>query len=104
VEAGVPQGSVLGPILFNIFINDIPKSRNSGLAVYADDIAVFTSSWSTALLARRLQTYVNDILQFFMDWKMSINPDKSEAIVFTRRRYKSLPPIRVLNYSVPWTK
>jgi len=39
-----------------------------------------------------------------MDWKMSINPDKSEAIIFTCRKHKSLPPIRVLNYLVPWTK
>jgi len=94
VEAGVPQGSVLGPILFNVFINDIPKSRNSELAVYADDTAVFSSSWDASLLARRLQTY---------DWKMSINPEKTEAIIFTRRSYKLPPSIRILNHSVPWT-
>jgi len=103
VGAGVPQGSVLGPVLFNIFINDIPKSRNSGLAVYADDTAVFASSWSTTLLTRGLQMYVDDILQYFTDWRMSINPDKSEAIIFTRRRYASPPPIRVLNHKVPWS-
>jgi len=101
MDAGVSQGSVLGLVLFNIFINDIPKSRNSGLAVYADDTAVSTSSWSTALLTRRLQTYVDDILRYFTDWKMSINPDNSEAIIFTRKKYKSPPPIRVLNYVVP---
>jgi len=103
VDAGVPQGSVLGPVLFNIFINDIPKSRNSGLAVYVDDTAVFTSSWNTALLTRRLQTYVDDILQYFADWRMSINSDKSEAIVFTRKKhnYKPPQPIRMLNHTIP---
>jgi len=101
IRAGVPQGSVLGPVLFNIFINDIPKSRNSGLAVYADDTAVFTSSWSTALLTRKLQAYIDDITQFFTDWRMSINPDKSEAIIFTRRKHVLPPPVRVLNYAVP---
>jgi len=104
-EAGVPQGSVLGPILFNIFINDIPKSRKSGLVVYADDTAVFTSSVEySALLTRRLQTYIDDVLQFFTNWKMSINPDKFETIIFIRRKYKSPPPIWVLNYTVPWSR
>jgi len=37
VETGVPQGSVFDPVLFNIFINNIPKSRKSGFAVYAND-------------------------------------------------------------------
>jgi len=103
VDAGVSQGSVLGPML--LFINDIPKSRNSGLAVYADDTTVYTSSWSTALLTRRLQTYVDDILRYFTDWRMSINSDKSKAIVFTRKKYKNKPPppIRVLNYAIPWS-
>jgi len=102
-NAGVPQGSVLGPVLFNIYINDIPKSRKTGLAVYADNTAIYSSSWSTALLAYRLQTHVDDILQYFSDWKMSINPDKTEAIVFTRRRQRLPPPIQIVGYKVPWS-
>jgi len=101
-NAGVPQGSVLGPVLFNIYINDIPKSRETGLAIYVDT-AIYSSSWSTALLAYRLQTHVDDILQYFVDWKMSINPDKTEAIVFTRRRQRLPPFIRIIDYKVPWS-
>jgi len=98
-NASVPQRSVLGSVLFNIYINDIPKSRKTGLAVYA----IYSSSWSTALLAYRLQTHVDDILQYFLNWKMSINPDKTEAIVFTRRRQRLPPPIQIVDYKVSWS-
>lgn len=43
IEAGVPQGSVLGPILFNIYTSDIPRMEGVNLALYADDIVVYTS-------------------------------------------------------------
>ncbi|XP_011699550.1 PREDICTED: RNA-directed DNA polymerase from mobile element jockey-like [Wasmannia auropunctata] len=85
VAAGIPQGSRLGPLLFNAFANDIPRTTTTQLAVYADDTAVFTSSWSPTLLSHRLQSHVDTIIQYFSDWKMAINADKTEAICFTRK-------------------
>jgi len=101
VISGVPQGSILGPVLFNI--NDIPKFHNTQLAVYADDTAIYTSSWSVALLKSRLQRHVDDILQFFSDW-MSINSEKTEAVIFTRRSIILPPLVNVDGYGVPWSK
>lgn len=101
---GVPQGSILGPVLFNIFINDMPKLSNTHLAVYADDTALYTSSWSPVLLKTRLQVHIDAILQYFSDWKLAINADKTEAIVFTHKRLTMPPPVKVLDYRVPWSK
>jgi len=57
-----------------------------------------------ALLTNKLQSHVDDILQFFSNWRMSINPDKIEAIIFLRRSMILFPPVRVKNYRVPWSK
>ena len=70
VPAGVPQGFILGPIFFNIYINDIPKINSCELALYADDKAIFSSSWQLSTLIPRLQSYINDILTFFANWKL----------------------------------
>jgi len=103
VVSGVPHGSILGPTFFNVFINDISKSRNTHLVIYVDDTAIYSSSWSMVLLTSRLQKH-DDVLQYLSDWKMSIYPEKTEAIIFTCKRMTLPPLIRVNDYSVPWSK
>lgn len=84
--AGVPQGSVLGPILFNIFINDAPKTKNVDESLFADDKAYFTSSCRVSAITRRLQEASVKISKYYDKWKIKLNTSKTEAIIFTKRR------------------
>lgn len=64
IKAGVPQELTLGPILYNIFTNDIPTSNKTYLAIYADDTAIYASSWNPRQSSRYIQDYLEQILDF----------------------------------------
>ena len=85
IPAGVPQGSLLSPHLFNIYINGIPKPKNCDLAIYADDTALFTNvdSQDIEQLISNLEQGLKKIKKYFSDWKIRINESKTEAIIFT---------------------
>lgn len=95
INAGVPQGSVIGPVLYILYINNIPKIPKTHLALYADDTAVYTSSWRLDTVANRLTQSAYKINKEFKKWRTKLNNNKTEAIMLTKRRPKSLPDIDV---------
>lgn len=88
VEAGVPQGSILSPHLFNIFINDVPTPKDCQLSVYADDTALFCNvPWKNARKVKNiLVSALEKVSKFFKAWKIKVNSAKTEFIVFTHSR------------------
>lgn len=84
-RAGVPQGSVLGPVLFNYFINDIPKFPKTQVAIYADDTAILAHSFSAQVATYQIQIHLNLILKFLQQWKIHLNKHKTEHIIFARK-------------------
>lgn len=83
--AGVPQGSVLGPTLFNLFINDIPKFEKTSIAIYADDTAIYAHSYYAQAALLQNQIHLDRIIKHFEKWKININPEKTENITFSRK-------------------
>ncbi|GFW09867.1 RNA-directed DNA polymerase from mobile element jockey [Trichonephila clavipes] len=99
----VPQGSLLGPKLFNLYINDIPKAAEVHLAMYADDTAIFTQNIYNCNIIERLQNYVIRLETWLNDWKIKVNASKSACLLFTRQRcIGNLPHVNNFNQPVPW--
>ncbi len=83
IKCGVPQGSILGPLLFLIYINNINNSLTYGnLTQYADDIAMCLSSKSKTNLEIRSNIDLNCCVQRFLEHNLKTNIEKSSYINF----------------------
>lgn len=104
IKASVPQGSVLGPILYILYINDFPKFDKTDLALFADDSAIYTNSWRTDTIANRLTKAAKKINNHFSKWKIKLNSQKTEAILLTKRRPQITPKAKVNNIDIEWSE
>lgn len=82
ILAGVPQGSVLGPILFNVSNYDIPLSADFDLLQFADDTAVAISYDSAKGIESKINKYLFTLNKWYYNWKFILSEDKSELIHF----------------------
>ena len=85
-KAGVPQGSVLSPLLFLIYVNDLPTShhKQNSLSQFADDTAQWAFSLNIHIAAKLLQQDLLKLAMWCAKWRIKLNPTKTKVIIFSR--------------------
>ena len=83
VTSGVPQGTVLAPLLFLCFINDLPEKITSKIRLYADDVLLY-STINSVEDCYNLQEDLNTLNKWSQTWKMIINTSKCEFLRITK--------------------
>ena len=74
---GVPQGSLLNPILFIMYVSDIPQSENvqkTTLSQFSDDIAIWAYGRNTIMSQYKIQKHLNKIIKWCNIWRIKLNP------------------------------
>ena len=91
VSCGVPQGSILGPLLFLVYINDMAVSLDCMLSLYADDSALLFSHRDSSVIAERLSIELTACKKWLVDNRLSLHVGKTESILFgSGRRLKGV--------------
>ena len=104
VNAGVPQGWILGPLLFLVFINDLPNGLKSNPETFVVDTSLFSVIHDVNVSQIELNKDLDKINNWAYQWKMSLNPDpskKAQEVIFSRKINNVLhPPLTFNNVDV----
>lgn len=104
ILAGVPQGSVLSPTLYNIFTSDLNITK-SEKAFFADDTCLYESAKSPNKIIRNLNAASKQLTDYSTKWKIKLNDTKTNATFFTRRTAQKWLPsegIKVRDCHIAW--
>ncbi len=100
INAGVPQGSILGPLLFLIYINDIVQNIQANIRLFADDTSLYIIVDDPINSSNILNNDLETIQQWSEQWLVKFNPSKTETMLFSRKVNKPLHPNLVMNGSI----
>ena len=101
LKAGVPQGSVLGPLLFLLHINDIADDIECLVRLFADDSSLMYSSENKIEIEGRLNTDLVALDHWAKQWLINFNPQKTEFVIFSLRKDDSSLDLRFNDQPIP---
>ena len=93
--AGVPQCSVLSPLLFLIYVNDLPKphNRQNSKSQFSDDTALWAASKNVQFAAKRLCKDIRKLAKWCAKWRIKLNPEKNQGHhilqVLSRQKFRT---------------
>jgi hypothetical protein len=85
VAVGVPQGSVLAPVLYSLYINDAPAAPGIHLALFADDTCVYETEKNARRMLNKFQRVLTAVGSWCQLWNIKLNEGKTQAIYFSKR-------------------
>ena len=101
ISAGIPQGSVLGPLFFLVYINDLANDLKSDVKMFADDTSLFSVVDDVDRTAEELTSDLETVNLWACQWKMQFNTDKTVKLIFSTKRVKPIhPPLLLGNDAV----
>ena len=104
IESDAPQGSILDPLLFLIYVNDLSEGLATNVKLFADDVLLFSVVDNINLSATNLNSALSKINAWTNQWKTTCNPDpkkQAQEVIFSRKiRKTSHPPLTFNNNSV----
>ena len=92
---GLPQGSALSPLLFNIMMKDIPVVPGIQISLYADDCAVWISGMNLFDMTEQLQNYIGILQNWFHKWRFKLSVHKTVPVLFTRSIHVEYPILKI---------
>ena len=104
ISYGVPQGSILGPLCFSLFINDLPLAVDVETVLFADDAAFIIKAVSLQELYSKINKLFADLMAYLNSNRLVANSSKSKLMMFNSRPTQNLPDLIFNNAAIEWVE
>ena len=94
-KRGVPQGSPLSPILFNLYVSEVEPKTSKNISQFADDLVIWEEGQETGEIVDKLNKRIQKLKEWADKMELEFSPEKCESVIFTRKRIQETPKIKM---------